>query len=206
MNVDQHYINLDEINTLNKKFKVNKSTYNNKNKEYFHLIYNFKDFFINFKGTIYNIKLFPRNKIFIKIDKDTYNYYKELLLKMSTDLGITIKEYDSIYLNGDNYYLLGFIVGFKSNQHNIIYTNFKLLDNNKFKEINIKNNKLLHEEDYIESFNGIITLKIKNLCKDSHNGITYKLFNNIHQIVITNKIAKKKKNNNVDNILKLINK
>lgn len=172
MNVNEHYVNLDEINTLNEIFNVNKSTYVNNNKEYYHLNYNHKTFYINFKGIIYNIELIPRNKIFIKVDQNTYNNYMELLLRISTNIGINIKEYDSTYLKVDNYYLLAFIVGFKRNNNNIIYTNFKKLNGDDFEEIKIINNKLLYGDDYIEIFEGIITLKVKNICKDSFNGIT----------------------------------
>jgi hypothetical protein len=205
MKDDYHYVNLDEIITLNKKFDVNNIEYSNNNKEYLHLKYDNKDLFINFKGIIYNIELIPRKKIFIKVDQYTFNNYLELLLMISKNIGINIKEYDSTYLNVDNHYLLAFLSGFKKNNDNIIYTNFKSLNVNQLEEIKIIDNKLLYENDFIESFEGIITLKIKTICKDLYRGITYKLFNDIHQIVITKKIIKKE-NNNVDNILKLINK
>lgn len=203
--MEEYYVNLDEINTLKDSFNVIKSKYSNNNKEYYHLNYNNKTFFINFKGIIYNIELIPRKKIFIKVDEDVYNNYMELLSKVSNNIGITIEGYDSTYLN-DNHYLLAFITGFKSNNNNIIYTNLKILNGDDFEEIKIIDDKLLHGDDIFESFECIITLKVKNICKDSFKKVTYKLFNDIHQIVITKNIIKKEKKNNVDNILKLIDK
>lgn len=152
------------------------------------------------------MELTPRKKIFIKVDQHTYNNYLELLFMISKNIGINIKEYDSAYLNVDNYYLLAFLSGLKYNSNNIIYTNFKSFNVNQLEEIKIIDNELLYENDSIKNFEGIITLKVKNICKDQYKGITYKLFNDIHQIVITKKIIKKENINNVDNILKLINK
>ena len=202
----EFYINLDEINKLEESFNISPFKCSNNNKDYQHLNYNNNILFINFKGIIYNLELTPRKKIFIKVDQHTYDNYLELLSMISLNIGITIKEYDSTYLNVDNHYLLAFLSGYKKTDNNIIYTNFKILNVDQLEDINIINNKLLLDNEKVESFEGIITLKIKTVCKDSYKGITYKLFNDIHQIVITKNIIKKEINNNVNNILKLINK
>lgn len=51
--MDDYYINLNEIGTLKNNFEIDKQKYKTKNKEYYHLNYDDKTLFVNFKGTIY---------------------------------------------------------------------------------------------------------------------------------------------------------
>lgn len=101
----EFYINLDGINKLEESFNVSSFKYGNNNKDYQHLNYNNNILFVNFKGIIYNLELTPRKKVFIKVDQHTYNNYLELLSIISTNIEIAINDYDSAYLNVDNYYL-----------------------------------------------------------------------------------------------------
>lgn len=81
-------------------------------------------------------------ELFIKVDDVDYNNYLDLLSVISLKIGINIQKYDSTYV-GDGHYLLGFINGFKNDEDNIIYTNFKhIKNNNKLEEINVINDKL----------------------------------------------------------------
>lgn len=102
----------------------------------------------------------PRKKLFIKVDQHTYNNYLELLSIISNNIGITIKEYDSTYLNVDNYYLLSFLSGYKKLDNNIIYTNFKTLNVDQLEDINIIDNKLFNDIHQIVITKNIIMLII----------------------------------------------
>lgn len=153
------------------------------------------------------------------------NYYVNLdevyKLKKSFILG------DNIFNNNNkNYYNIKYdnkflYINFKANIYNLeliprkklflqvdvdIINNFKKLI--KLISRNIKVN--IQEYDIPRNFHGIITLKIKSLCKDTYNNeINYKLVNDIHKITIINEIHEKEdednesENNNL--ILKLIN-
>lgn len=204
--MDNYYVNLDEVYKLKKSFILGDNIFNNNNKDYYNIKYDNKFLYINFKANIYNLELIPRKKLFLQVDVDTINNFKKLIKLISRNIKVNIQEYDSIYENKKSY-ILGFIPGYIKDNKNTFFLKINKHVNNKLNQININN---LQEDDIPRNFHGIITLKIKSLCKDTYNNeINYKLVNDIHQITIINEIHEKEnedndeENNNL--ILKLIN-
>lgn len=201
-----NYVNLDEVYKLKKSFILGDNIFNNNNKDYYNIKYDNKFLYINFKANIYNLELIPRKKLFLQVDVDTINNFKKLIKLISRNIKVNIQEYDSIYENKKSY-ILGFIPGYIKDNKNTFFLKINKHVDNKLNQININN---LQEDDIPRNFHGIITLKIKSLCKDTYNNeINYKLVNDIHQITIINEIHEKddedneSENNNL--ILKLIN-
>lgn len=92
---------------------------------------------------------------------------------------------------------------------NTIFLKLNKYVDNQLNQIDINN---LQEDDIPRNFHGIITLKLKALCKDTYNEeIKYKLVNDIHKITIINEIHEDNNENEDDElendnlILKLIN-
>lgn len=204
MNIDEHYINLDNVNNLKNLFKCEKSNFESNNKKYYNLNYDNKTLFVNFKANLYNFKVIPRKKIYLQVDDDTLSNFKKLIRIVSTNIGINIEEYDSIF-EGNNLYLLAFISGLTRNNKHVIFTKINKLINKKLEQLKVDNNSVNYNNNYIENFKAIITLKIKTICEDNYNNVTkYKLFNDIHQVTILEEI-KNDANNNLELILKLAN-
>ena|ERR1700730_7460018 len=205
MNNDRHYINLNEVNKLKQLFILGDQTFNNSNKNYYDLKYDNKFLYINFKADIYNFNLIPRKKLFLQVDDNTVNNFKKLIKMISRNIKINILEYDSIYENKKSY-ILGLIPGYIRNDNkNINFLKLNKYINNTLNQINVND---IQENDIPKNFHGIITLKIKSLCKDNYNKeIKYKLVNDLYQITIINEIHEDNndESENNDLILKLIN-
>lgn len=78
-------------------------------------------------------------------------------------------------------YILGFIPGYKKDNKNNIFLKVYKYNNDKI--------EILSENNIPDKFHGVITLKLKALCKDNYNNeINYKLLNDI--ITIINKFMK----------------
>ena len=185
MNTSNYYINLDEAYKLKKLFVLGNNTFNNSNKSYYDIKYDNKFLYINFKADIYNLELIPRKKTFLQVDVNTINNFKKLIKFISTNIKINILEYDSVYEKKKSY-ILGFIPGYKRVNENTIFLKLSKYVNGQLEQMNVNN---LQEDDIPRKFHGIITLKIKALCKDTYNEeIKYKLVNDIHKITIINEI------------------
>lgn len=205
---NNHYINLDEAYKLKKLFVLGDNIFNNNNKSYYNIKYDNKFLYINFKADIYNLELSPRKKTFLQVDVNTINNFKKLIKFISTNIKTNILEYDSIYENKKSY-ILGFIPGYKKENKNTIFLKLNKYVDNQLNQVDINN---LQEDDIPRNFHGIITLKVKSLCKDTYNEeIKYKLVNDIHKITIINEIHENNNENEDDElendnlILKLIN-
>lgn len=208
MSTSNYYVNLDEAYKLKKLFVLGDNTFNNTNKSYYDIKYDNKFLYINFKADIYNLELIPRKKTFLQVDVNTINNFKKLIKFISTNIKTNILEYDSIYENKKSY-ILGFIPGYKKENKNTIFLKLNKYVDNQLNQVDINN---LQEDDIPRNFHGIITLKVKALCKDTYNEeIKHKLVNDIHKITIINEIHENNNENENDElendnlILKLIN-
>lgn len=207
MNTSNYYVNLNEAYKLKKLFVLGDYTFNNSNKTYYDIKYDNKFLYINFKANIYNLELIPRKKTFLQVDVNTINNFKKLIKFISTNIKINILEYDSVYEKKKSY-ILGFIPGYKKENKNIVFLKLNKHVDGQLEQINVNN---LQENGIPRNFHGIITLKIKALCKDTYNEeIKYKLVNDIHKITIIDEIHEDNENSDDESendnlILKLIN-
>lgn len=157
MDNNDHVVYLKDINKNKLNFKIGGTLFTGKNSTCKSLkVLNNKSLFITFDGIINTFNKSPRCKNLVRVDDDTFDLYKKLLLKINNDINSNIIGRDCLYESVNKFVIIRLPGIIKDNKINIFT---KIYDNDIRVDVdNVQNN-----------FEGTFIVKIRGILYDRYN-------------------------------------
>lgn len=176
-------VHINDVNDITDKFNKGQNILNGLYLKTYELKINNCFLYFVLESTVFNHELYPRNKLFLKITDNYLNKYKNLILKIQSDIKETVNDYDTVFYGKSNY-LTPRIIGGTVNDNKTVFTKiYKLINNNTVK---------INTDEVPKQFKGLFTIKIRSVANNTE-GDNY-LILEVIDILITEIIK-----NTVDN-------
>lgn len=174
---DKYIIHINELNIKNFNIRMNRILFNGKNSICRSLkTVDNKRLIIVFDGIINKFNKLPRSKNLVRINNETFELFKHLLLKINNNINGNILYKDFLYESNNKYVIIRLPGTIKDNNLKI-FTKFYEYKNNNYIPINIK--------DIPNNFAGTFTIEIRGVLYNHYNNKNEKLLvSDFNEIVI----------------------
>lgn len=178
-------VHLNDINDITDNFNKGQNILNGLYLKTYELKIN--NCFLHFvlESTVFNHELYPRNKLFLKITDNYLNKYKNLILKIQSDINESVNDYDTVFY-GKSKYLTPRIIGGTVNNEKTVFTKiYKLINNNTIK---------INTDEVPQQFKGLFTIKIRSVANntDSDNYLILEVIDILITDIIKNTVENDK--------------
>lgn len=151
-------VHLNDINDITDNFNKGQNILNGLYIKTYELKIN--NCFLHFvlESTVFNHELYPRNKLFLKITDNYLNKYKNLILKIQSDINESVNDYDTVFYGKSNYLTPRIIGGTVNNEKTVFTKIYKLINNNTVK---------INTDEVPQQFKGLFTIKIRSVANNT---------------------------------------